>query len=65
MNIDYKYMMSLHGLGDIIESLGGAILVDSAVNTHVVFKSSMGLFWPFETLTVNPIRELIELHVKI
>ncbi|KAL2941463.1 Endoribonuclease Dicer-like protein 2 [Bienertia sinuspersici] len=48
-------------LADIIESLAGAIFVDSGFNKEVVFKSISPLLEPLvtpETLKLNPIREL-------
>ncbi|XP_028758758.1 endoribonuclease Dicer homolog 2-like [Neltuma alba] len=54
-------------LADIIESLAGAILVDSGFNKEIVFKSIMPLLQPLvtpETLPVQPVRELQELCQK-
>ncbi|KAK7246161.1 hypothetical protein RIF29_41021 [Crotalaria pallida] len=51
-------------LGDIIESLAGAILVDSDYNKEVVWKSIRPLLEPLitpETLKLHPVRELTEL----
>nr|XP_004486471.1 endoribonuclease Dicer homolog 2 isoform X1 [Cicer arietinum] len=51
-------------LGDIIESLAGAILVDSGYNKEVVWKSIRPLLEPLvtpDTLKVHPVRELTEL----
>ncbi|CAI0436579.1 unnamed protein product [Linum tenue] len=50
-------------LGDIIESLAGAILVDSGYNKEVVFRSITPLLEPLvtpETLRLEPVRELNE-----
>ncbi|PNX98622.1 endoribonuclease dicer 2-like protein, partial [Trifolium pratense] len=55
-------------LGDIIESLAGAILVDSGYNKEVVWQSIRPLLEPLvtpDTLTVHPIRELTELCQKM
>ncbi|PNY00825.1 endoribonuclease dicer 2-like protein [Trifolium pratense] len=55
-------------LGDIIESLAGAILVDSGYNKEVVWQSIRPLLEPLvtpDTLTIHPIRELIELCQKM
>ncbi|KAK7246158.1 hypothetical protein RIF29_41018 [Crotalaria pallida] len=54
-------------LGDIIESLAGAILVDSGYDKEVVWKSIRPLLEPLitpETLKLHPVRELIELCQK-
>ncbi|KAE9594842.1 putative ribonuclease III post-transcriptional gene silencing PAZ-Argonaute family [Lupinus albus] len=51
-------------LGDIIESLAGAILVDSGYNKDVVWQSIRPLLEPLitpETLKLHPVRELTEL----
>ncbi|KAH8501303.1 hypothetical protein H0E87_016207 [Populus deltoides] len=51
-------------LGDVIESLAGAILVDSGYNKEVVFESIRPLLEPLitpETLRLQPVRELNEL----
>ncbi|KAK6911762.1 Ribonuclease III domain [Dillenia turbinata] len=48
-------------LGDVFESLAGAILVDSGYNKDVVFKSMRPLLEPLitpDTLRLHPIREL-------
>lgn len=48
-------------LADIIESLAGAIFIDSGFNKEVVFKSISPLLEPLitpETLKLNPVREL-------
>ncbi|KAI9117778.1 hypothetical protein K1719_011193 [Acacia pycnantha] len=50
-------------LGDIIESLAGAIMVDSGFNKDIVFKSIMPLLEPLitpETIQIHPVRELQE-----
>ncbi|CAI0380188.1 unnamed protein product [Linum tenue] len=50
-------------LGDVIESLAGAILVDSGYNKEVVFRSIMPLLEPLVspgTLRLEPVRELNE-----
>ncbi|XP_058762785.1 endoribonuclease Dicer homolog 2-like isoform X2 [Vicia villosa] len=55
-------------LGDIIESLAGAILVDSGYNKEVVWRSIRPLLEPLvtpNTLTIHPIRELTELCQKM
>ncbi|WJX27542.1 hypothetical protein P8452_16351 [Trifolium repens] len=55
-------------LGDIIESLAGAILVDSGYNKEVVWQSIRPLLEPLvtpDTLTVHPVRELTELCQKM
>ncbi|KAK7412825.1 hypothetical protein VNO78_04480 [Psophocarpus tetragonolobus] len=54
-------------LGDIIESLAGAILVDSGYNKEVVWQSIRPLLEPLvtpETLKLHPVRELNELCQK-
>ncbi|CAJ1794964.1 unnamed protein product [Sphenostylis stenocarpa] len=54
-------------LGDIIESLAGAILVDSGYNKEVVWQSISPLLEPLvtpETLKLHPVRELNELCQK-
>ncbi|KAG2395488.1 Endoribonuclease Dicer-like protein [Vigna angularis] len=54
-------------LGDIIESLAGAILVDSGYNMEVVWQSIKPLLEPLvtpETLRLHPVRELNELCQK-
>ncbi|CAN1181609.1 Endoribonuclease Dicer homolog 2 [Linum perenne] len=51
-------------LGDIMEALGGAILVDSGYDKEVVFRSMIRLLEPLvtpETLRLEPVRELNEL----
>ncbi|RAL54473.1 hypothetical protein DM860_001601 [Cuscuta australis] len=51
-------------LGDVIESLAGAILVDSGFNKDKVYESIIPLLEPMvtpETLTLHPVRELYEL----
>ncbi|XP_011084676.1 endoribonuclease Dicer homolog 2 isoform X1 [Sesamum indicum] len=51
-------------LGDIIESLAGAIFVDSGYNMEVVFQCVRPLLEPLvtpETLKLHPVRELVEL----
>jgi endoribonuclease Dicer len=58
----------LQVLGDIIESLAGAILVDSGYNKEVVWQSIRPLLEPLvtpDTLTVHPVRELTELCQKM
>jgi endoribonuclease Dicer len=58
----------LQVLGDIIESLAGAILVDSGYNKEIVWQSIRPLLEPLvtpDTLTVHPIRELTELCQKM
>ncbi|KAK2658225.1 hypothetical protein Ddye_004758 [Dipteronia dyeriana] len=50
-------------LGDIVESLGGAILVDSGYNKEVVFQSIRPLLEPLitpKTMKFHPARELNE-----
>ncbi|KAG5549523.1 hypothetical protein RHGRI_014751 [Rhododendron griersonianum] len=54
-------------LGDIIESLAGAILVDSGYNEYIVFQSIRPLLEPLitpETVRLHPVRELHELCQK-
>ncbi|KAK8668205.1 hypothetical protein V6N13_105670 [Hibiscus sabdariffa] len=54
-------------LGDVMESLAGAIFVDSGYNKEVVFRSIRPLLEPLatpETMTVHPVRELHELCQK-
>ncbi|XP_035549379.1 endoribonuclease Dicer homolog 2-like [Juglans regia] len=54
-------------LGDIIESLAGAILVDSGYNKEMVFGSIRPLLEPLitpETLMSHPVKELMELCQK-
>ncbi|GFZ06041.1 dicer-like 2 [Actinidia rufa] len=54
-------------LADIIESLAGAILVDSGYNKETVFKSIRPLLEPLitpETLKLHPVRELTILCQK-
>ncbi|KAJ9703323.1 hypothetical protein PVL29_004924 [Vitis rotundifolia] len=54
-------------LGDVIESLAGAILVDSDYNKEVVFQSIRPLLEPLitpETVKLHPARELSELCQK-
>lgn len=54
-------------LGDVIESLAGAILVDSEYNMSIVFKVLRPLLEPMITpdmLKLNPVRELTELCQK-
>ena len=54
-------------LGDIIESLAGAILLDSGYNKEVVWQSIRPLLESIvtpETLKLHPIRELHELCQK-
>ncbi|KAL2526233.1 Endoribonuclease Dicer2 [Abeliophyllum distichum] len=54
-------------LGDVIESLAGAIFVDSGYNKEIVFQSIRPLLEPMitpETLRLHPVRELTELCQK-
>ncbi|KAL1825871.1 hypothetical protein ACET3Z_012649 [Daucus carota] len=54
-------------LGDVIESLAGAIFVDSGYRKDVVFKSIRPLLEPLvspETLKLQPVRELHQLCQK-
>ncbi|KAM7272342.1 hypothetical protein ACFE04_027005 [Oxalis oulophora] len=54
-------------LGDVIESLAGAILVDSGYNKEVVFRSIRPLLEPLitpDTVRVHPVKELMELCSK-
>ena len=54
-------------LGDVIESLAGAILVDSGYNKEVVFQSMRPLLEPLitpETVVFHPAKELNELCQK-
>jgi endoribonuclease Dicer len=58
----------LQVLGDIIESLAGAIFVDSGYDKEAVWKSIRPLLEPLvtpDTLTIHPIRELNELCQKM
>ncbi|KAL6504014.1 hypothetical protein OROGR_025937 [Orobanche gracilis] len=51
-------------LGDVIESLAGAIFVDSGYDKEIVFRSMKPLLDPLitpETLRIHPVRELTEL----
>ncbi|XP_074323275.1 endoribonuclease Dicer homolog 2-like [Apium graveolens] len=53
--------------GDVIESLAGAILVDSGYKKNIVFKSILPLLEPLvspETLKLQPVRELHQLCQK-
>ncbi|GFP90070.1 endoribonuclease dicer homolog 2 [Phtheirospermum japonicum] len=59
-------------LGDIVESLAGAIFVDSGYDKEIVFRSLKPLLEPLitpETLRIHPVRELTELcqreHYKL
>ncbi|CAJ2653578.1 unnamed protein product [Trifolium pratense] len=55
-------------LGDVIESLAGAILVDSGYDKEVVWQSIRPLLEPLvtpDTLTIHPVRELSELCQKM
>ncbi|KAA8549784.1 hypothetical protein F0562_001468 [Nyssa sinensis] len=54
-------------LGDVIESLAGAILIDSGYNKETVFDSIRPLLEPMitpDTLRLQPVRELNELCQK-
>ncbi|KAK3023834.1 hypothetical protein RJ639_044551, partial [Escallonia herrerae] len=54
-------------LGDVIESLAGAIFVDSGYNKETVFRSIGPLLEPMvtpETVRIHPVRELTELCQK-
>ncbi|TYI43273.1 hypothetical protein ES332_A01G156600v1 [Gossypium tomentosum] len=54
-------------LGDVMESLAGAIFVDSGYNKETVFRSIRPLLEPLitlETMTVHPVQELNELCQK-
>ncbi|KAJ7978287.1 Endoribonuclease Dicer-like [Quillaja saponaria] len=54
-------------LGDIVESLAGAILLDSGYNKEIVFQSIRPLLEPLvtpETVRLHPVRELTELCQK-
>ncbi|XP_050208112.1 endoribonuclease Dicer homolog 2 isoform X2 [Mercurialis annua] len=54
-------------LGDVIESLAGAIFVDSGYNKEAVFNSIRPLLEPLitpETIKLHPVRELTELCQK-
>lgn len=54
-------------LGDVIESLAGAIFVDSGYNKETVFQSMKPLLEPLvtlETLRIHPKRELNQLCQK-
>ncbi|KAK6137785.1 hypothetical protein DH2020_028473 [Rehmannia glutinosa] len=51
-------------LGDVIESVAGAIFVDSGYDKEIVFRSMKPLLEPLitpETLRIHPVRELTEL----
>ena len=55
-------------LGDVIESLAGAIFVDSGYNKEVVFQSIRPLLEPLitpETVKIHPAKELSELCQKM
>lgn len=55
-------------LGDVIESLAGAIFVDSKYNKEIVFQSIRGLLEPLmtpETVKRHPAKELNELCQKM
>ncbi|XAR65808.1 Ribonuclease III [Bertholletia excelsa] len=54
-------------LGDIIESLAGAILIDSGYNKEIVFQSIRPLLEPMitpQTVKLHPVRELNDLCHK-
>ncbi|XP_047327651.1 endoribonuclease Dicer homolog 2 [Impatiens glandulifera] len=54
-------------LGDVMESIAGAIFIDSGYNLNVVFESMRGLLEPIvtpESLKVHPVRELTEFCQK-
>ncbi|XP_012466798.1 endoribonuclease Dicer homolog 2 isoform X2 [Gossypium raimondii] len=54
-------------LGDVMESIAGAIFVDSGYNKETVFRSIRPLLEPLitlETMTVHPVKELNELCQK-
>ncbi|XP_012441319.1 endoribonuclease Dicer homolog 2 [Gossypium raimondii] len=54
-------------LGDVMESLAGAIFVDSGYKKEIVFQSIRPLLEPMitpETMTVHPVKELYELCQK-
>nr|WOA03172.1 DICER-like protein 2 [Abelmoschus esculentus] len=54
-------------LGDVMESLAGAIFVDSGYNKEVVFRSIRPLLEPMitpKTMTIHPVKELHELCQK-
>ncbi|XVF02332.1 hypothetical protein REPUB_Repub04eG0166500 [Reevesia pubescens] len=54
-------------LGDVMESLAGAIFVDSGYNKSIVFQSIRPLLEPMitpETMRVHPVKELNELCQK-
>ncbi|GAA0158861.1 hypothetical protein LIER_15782 [Lithospermum erythrorhizon] len=54
-------------LGDVIESIAGAILVDSKYDTELVFRCMRPLLEPLvtpETVKLHPVRELNELCQK-
>lgn len=59
--------MDCQVLGDVIESLAGAIHVDSGYNKEVVFasiKPLLGCMITPETVKLHPVRELTELCQK-
>ncbi|XP_039045031.1 endoribonuclease Dicer homolog 2-like [Hibiscus syriacus] len=54
-------------LGDVMESLAGAILVDSGYDKDIVFRCIRPLLEPMitpETMTVHPVKELYDLCQK-
>lgn len=62
--LDMYPIFSQQVLGDVIESLAGAIFVDSGYNKEVVFQSIRPLLEPLvtpDTLKLHPVRELNEL----
>ena len=63
--MDCSFMTQV--FADVIESLAGAIFVDSGCNKEAVFKSIMPLLGPLETpetVKLHPVRELNELCQK-
>ena len=54
-------------MGDLIESIAGAILVDSEFNTQLVWNAMKPLLEPIvspQTIEYHPVRELHELCAK-
>lgn len=55
-------------LGDIIESLAGAVCIDSEYDSNIVFQSIRPLLEPLvspETMKLHPVRELKELCQRL
>jgi len=63
----YLFWSRYQVLGDVIESLAGAIFADSGYNKEVVFasiKPLLGCMITPETVKLHPVRELTELCQK-